>query len=446
MLSIVPPSAKHFASSLIHSHWIKDSGKLLSANIVAQGVAFLAYMVLSRLFTPADFALYNIFFSYIEVLIILSTGKYELAIVKAHTDTEAAHLFRITLWLNGIVSALLLFLALVMVLCGVSFIPLPSSLILLIPLMVFFCGTTRVYTFVFTRFRQFGKIAASEVVTSFSGVGLKILFGFLNGVLKVLHTMGLPLATVMGKVAGNIYYRLAYLRHPLPPAPRTDTWRQLKEMLHRYSNFPRYSAPKELVSSFSANLPFIWLGAYFNNVLIGLFSLALTFTMRPVNILANIFEKIFYPSTNQRYINNQPIRREIYRFLWALNTCVVPVLLVAFFFAEPIFTFLFGSRWIGTGYYVRCLLPWVLFLINANSLAFLPNVFNTQRVDFLFQLVQLLLRVVALAVGCYRQDFALSILLFCQVSAVVQALQVLWYLYQTHRYDHSLSLQDQLQS
>ena len=34
------------------SRFIKNSGTLLTGNIIAQGIAFLAYVVLLRLFTP----------------------------------------------------------------------------------------------------------------------------------------------------------------------------------------------------------------------------------------------------------------------------------------------------------------------------------------------------------------------------------------------------------
>ena len=124
--------------------FLRDSGTLLTGSVIAQGIAFLAYLVLGRLFTPEDFGLYNIFYNYIEVLIILSTCKYELAIVIADSDDEAARLTRFTLRLNAIISALLLTLGLILALTHTRLSSLPPQLYLLIPPMDFFCGTTRV--------------------------------------------------------------------------------------------------------------------------------------------------------------------------------------------------------------------------------------------------------------------------------------------------------------
>lgn len=417
------------------SRFVKNAGTLLSGSVIAQGIAFVAYLLLSRLYTSEDFGLYNVFYSYIEVLIILSTCKYEMAIVKASTDTDAYLLTRFTLRLNAVVSALLLVAAGLLTCLRVDAIPLPPLLLLLIPPMVFFCGTTRVYTFVFNRYRHFQQIAASEVVTSLSGVVAKILFGLLAAAGQLFHLIGLPVGTILGKVAGNVYYRIAGAKL-LRSQP--DASSRLLPLLKKHKAFPLYSMPRELVSSFSANLPFMWLSLHFDIALLGLFSLAVTFTMRPVNLLANVFEKVFYPTANQKIEQGQPIGSDIRKFLLTLATLVLPVLLVAFFFAEPLFTFLFGSKWVGTGFFVRCIIPWLVLLLFTNSLAFIPNVFTTQRGDFVFQVVQLGLRIVALSVGILRADFRLAILLFCAVSTLVQLCQLLWYLSQVRRYDKQL--------
>ena len=423
------------------NRFLRDSGTLLSGSLIAQGIAFLAYLVLGRLFTPDDFGLYNIFYSYIEVLIILSTCKYELAIVIADSDDQAAALTRLTLRLNALFSSLLLLIALVLALFHVTPSSLPPQLYLLIPPMVFFCGTTRVYTFLFNRYKHYRQIATSEVVTSLGGTLLKILFGLLSGAMQLFHTLGLPLGTILGKVAGNIYYRLQVKKYELRtktslPHPNTSYFIALSSS---FKNFPLYTMPKELVSSFSANLPFLWLSVHFDNALIGLFGLALTFTMRPVGILANAFEKVFYASYSEKVRQLQPLWRDTLRFTLALNAVVVPVVVVAFFFAEPLFTFLFGAKWVGTGYYVRCIIPWLVVLLNANSLAFVANIFSTQRIDFFFQIAQLLLRIAALWVGISQDNFRLAILLFCAVSTVVQLLQWGWYLVQIRRHDKKIT-------
>lgn len=414
------------------SHFIRNSGTLLTGNVVAQGLAFLAYLLLLRLFTPDDFGLCNVFFSYTEVLIILSTCKYEMAIVVAPDDNEASLLARLAFRLNALLTLLLFAVAAVMALTGVTLSNLPAILLLLLPLLVYFTGTYRIYVFLCNRHKEYRALALGEVVSVSGGTVTRILFGLLAPVLNLFHTIGLPLGSVLGKMAGHAYLHHVVCRknHYYHP-----TAAPLRPIARKYINFARYVMPRELVSSFSANLPLMWLSLYFDKPLLGLFSLALTFTQRPAGILANSFEKVLYQSSSVTVQQQLPLRRNILRFALLLGVGVAAVAAVVFLFAEPLFVLLFGGQWVGTGYYVRCLLPWMSILVISNSLSFISSIFGTQRVDFILQVVQLLLRAVALYIGIRQGDFQLAVLLFCIVSAVVQAVQLAWYLYQVHRYE-----------
>ena len=414
------------------SHFIRNSGTLLTGNVVAQGLAFLAYVLLLRLFTPDDFGLCNVFFSYTEVLIILSTCKYEMAIVVAPDDNEASLLARLAFRLNALLTLLLFAVAAVMALTGVTLSNLPAILLLLLPLLVYFTGTYRIYVFLCNRHKEYRALALGEVVSVSGGTITRILFGLLAPVLNLFHTIGLPLGSVLGKMAGHAYLHHVVCRknHYYHP-----TAAPLRPIARKYINFARYVMPRELVSSFSANLPLMWLSLYFDKPLLGLFSLALTFTQRPAGILANTFEKVLYQSSSVTVQQQLPLRRNILRFALLLGVGVAAVAAVVFLFAEPLFVLLFGGQWVGTGYYVRCLLPWMSILVISNSLSFISSIFGTQRVDFILQVVQLLLRAVALYAGIRQGDFQLAVLLFCIVSAVVQAVQLGWYLYQVHRYE-----------
>ena len=238
------------------SHFIRNSDTLLTGNVVAQGLAFLAYLLLLRLFTPDDFGLCNVFFSYTEVLIILSTCKYEMAIVVAPDDNEASLLARLAFRLNALLTLLLFAVAAVMALTGVTLSNLPAILLLLLPLLVYFTGTYRIYVFLCNRHKEYRALALGEVVSVSGGTVTRILFGLLAPVLNLFHTIGLPLGSVLGKMAGHAYLHHVVCRKNHYYRP---TAAPLRPIARKYINFARYVMPRELVSSFSANLPLMWL-------------------------------------------------------------------------------------------------------------------------------------------------------------------------------------------
>lgn len=409
------------------SRFLKDGATLISGNLWAQGIAFGAYLLLARLFTREDIGLYNVFYSYIEVLLIVSTCKYESAVVIAESEREAVAVSRLALRLNSWISlALLTLIAAVHWLCPGSRLALINShfpIALLIPPMVFFCGTSRVYTALLNRYRNFDHIALSEVVGSTVGALLKVLMGLPRLAATWLHTLGLPLGTVAGKVASNVNLRLRVRRI----VPSFDIAKgERRGAARKYRNFPLYTMPKDLVNSLSHNLPFLWLAAYADQAEVGLFAMALTFTFRPMNILYVAFEKLLYVDIAEKVRAGQSIRKDLMQFIKYLNLIALPLFVLLFFFGDVLFGFLFSARWAGCGFYIRCLLPWVYVTLTSASLIFLSNVFAKQRTEFGFYLVLLVLRVAAVIVGIATGNFRLAILLFSLSGAVVNAGLLVW--------------------
>lgn len=417
---------------------IKNAGTLLSGNVIGQGIAFLSYLLLSRLFTPEDFGLYNTFAGYLEVLIILSTCKYEMSIVVAHNDLRAVQVARMTLRLNLIVSLAVLAVVGVLTATAPAALPIPILMVWFIPLIVFLNGTSRVYHSLGVRAGRFRAIAGADVAGSLSGTVMKLLAGFLAAVVRWLHTYGLPIGTVLGIFVRNTCLRLrsAVL---LKSYPRRPSRAAMLAAARHHKHYPLYVMPKEFISSLSINLPVLWLAVHFDSALIGLFSLAFTFLQRPMLMVANAMENSFYSDSANRQREGQPLFGRLGRMAGGLAAVAVPLGVAGFFWAEPLFTFLLGDQWVGTGFYVRCLLPWIVVRLLANSLAFVGNLFETQHVDFWMQVVMLALRVAALGIGVYMNNFRLAILLFCAVSTAVQLVQLAWYLWQLRRYDKGLS-------
>lgn len=420
-------------ANILKSSLFRDSATLVSGNIIAQAISLLAYLLLTRIYSPSDYALFNIFYSYIEVLIILSTCKYELAIVVGDNEQESTSIARFAMRVNTRVSLALLTLVAVLYLTG----SLPGSfsqlgiLSLLIPPMVFFSGTSRVYAALFNRVRHYREIAASDMANSASGALLKVLFG-----LAGMFRSGMPLGTVLGQALANLVYRFRIQRLHLPRVTR----QQRLDAARRHRNFPLYVAPKDLVNSISTNLPFLWLALYFNQAEVGLFALALTFTFRPVNILNNAFDRVLYARCAELVRERMSIAHIIRRFLLLANLIALPVGILVWFTAEPIFTFFFSGKWSGCGIYVQAMLPWFFLLLSSGSLMFISNIFATQRVEFYVNLLLLALRASAIGIGIALGSFLLAIQLFSAVSFLVAAGLLIWYLVQVRRYQRSITL------
>ncbi len=405
--------------------FIKEAATLLSGSVVAQAITFVAYFVLLRIYSVEDYGLFSIFSSYIEVIIIISTCKYELAIVPAATDSEASAIGRFALKLNAIVSLALLVVLTVLTLTGT----LPGRfsrlgvLALLIAPMVFFCGTTRVLGELFNRRHGYRTIAAADIAGSATGAVTKVVFGLLG-----IHSAGMPLGTVIGRAASNLVYRVS------------GKWKveSGKFQPAKYKNFPLYVAPKDLMNSLSANLPFIWLALYFDNASVGLFGLAMTFIIQPTQIISASFERVLNARCSEAVHASLPLMPMLRRFLLPLVAVSLLGAVALWFLAGPLFGLLFGGRWADCAPYVHALLPWAVICLASLPLMFIPNIFNTQRTELILNIVRLLLRVAAIAIGIAIGNFVLAVWLFSAVSALMALVLLLWYLSLCRRHDSRL--------
>lgn len=417
--------------------FVKDSTTLISGNVVAQGIAFGSYFLLTRLYSPEVFGLLNIFYSYIEVLIIASTCKYELATVVADNEREASAVAHFALRMNTFVSILLLCIILICKLMGWHVGKLGNgSITLLIPPMVFFSGTTRVYASLYNRFRAFSTITASNVTGAVGAACLKIFLG-LSFVGKGLHNLGLSIGTVVGQAAANISYLLRLKKLNLP---KKISQKEMLAAARHHRRFAFFTAPKEFVNSLSANLPLIYLpiALSVDNAQVGLFALAYTFALRPVNLINNAFEQALYVRLSERVRAQQPMVHDLFRFLGVVNLIALPVVVVGFLFAEPIMTWCFGNEWNGCGIYMRCLIPFAWLQLSATSLSCIANVFSRQRVEFLFFMVLFVLRIIALSIGIAHNSFILAIALFALAGCCLLGILLAWYIRLAIHHDHSL--------
>jgi O-antigen/teichoic acid export membrane protein len=122
-----------------------------------------------------------------------------------------------------------------------------------------------------------------------------------------------------------------------------------------------------------------------------------------------------------------------------VNAVALPVCVVGWFIAEPLFAFFFGGRWAGCGIYVQALLPWVFLSLSSTPLTFVSNILSTQRTEFFFYLGLLALRAAAIGAGIMAGSFLLAVRLYATAGALVSVSLLVWYLWQVRRYERNLT-------
>ncbi|MDL2241550.1 oligosaccharide flippase family protein [Bacteroidales bacterium OttesenSCG-928-L03] len=405
----------------LKSESFRNVSILLSGNIIGQVIAFLAMILLARIYTDADFGVFALFMSITTILSYIGTGKYEEAIVLAKSKCEATTLVgyifkRHALFCLLIFLILLFFRKPVFELCGVE--SLNESWIFL-PCMVFVIGAFLALNNLANREKRFKAIAGANLTQSaFSALSKIAINPLLNGSLGLLT--GQLLSYV---VAGFPFYSL---RKDIR-ASFLHKWKETQAVVQKHKAFPKFNMPRSLFASVSTNLPFLVLTGIFGEAKLGLFFMAFNISFRPINLLVSSIYKVYFEKAVSLRKEGRKITPLVYSY-WKRNLLfVLPVFVLLYWFAPQIFGFVFGEEWRESAIYLRFMLPWRFMMLFNYPMDFVPLIFNRQRFYFHSEIVVFIARVLAIFAGVYLNSFEASILFYSAVNFLYITFIATWY-------------------
>ena len=292
------------------SSFFKHTATLLTANSLSQAIALLAYPLLTRIYAPDDFGLFNLFLSIGGILAIIGTGNYHYAIVLPKEETKALACVKLSFILNlivvGISSFFLLFSSQIGKLFNSESL---GEYLYLLPIFVLLTATWNILNYWFTRHQWYKPIAFYQISNSLGSSILKYMLGimeFLRG--------GLLIGTILAQVIAFAVGFLVAWKKGLSRTLHIQR-QEIVETATTYKNFPFYSLPHSLINTLGGSLPIILLAPFFSLAEIGFFGMALTLSFRPINIISSSLHQVFYPITTQKVNDNDSIMPFFKRYL-----------------------------------------------------------------------------------------------------------------------------------
>lgn len=402
------------------SNLAKNSAKLLSSNIVAQAIGFCVYPLLTRLYSPDDFGLLNLFLSIGGVLLLLATGEYYSAIVLPKTQSESNACFHVGMLCNLLVTTV----------CVLSF-PFASQIAslfnapnllswyFLLPFYVFLSASWQLLNYWYVRLVQFNRVSAYQLIHSSLNAGFKYVFGR-GGCTQG----GLLVSTVISPFIA--LSSLVVTSYSMCKQLLKINWQQVKKMAVTYRYFPCYTLPKALVNYVGGNLPVLLLAPFFSLTDIGFLGMALALSHVPINQVSKSFYQVFFEYTSRKVNQNEPIWYFFRRFLWIVGVTVLLVFALLYWILPPLVVWLLGNEWADVVPYIKALMPWLAMVCMYAPIDFVMDIFGKQDKQFYFEVALLIIRSIAMIMGICQGSFFLSVLYYSIGSALLRLLYV-WY-------------------
>jgi lipopolysaccharide exporter len=401
--------------ALFRSKFLRNVAVLMTGTAVAQVILLLAAPVLSRIFSPEAFGVFNLFAAVSAVIIPIVHLSYGPALVLPKEDSEAGSLFSLA---NGIVLAVSA-LSLVVFAVGHDAIagwlnaPDLAGWLWWMPAFLLLVGVCEVLEYWATRRKNFWSISTRRVVRSVVQVGVQIPTGAAGW-----GAGGLVTGTLIGQFAEVITLGFQVMRRDARLLLNSCHILGIKKVAVEYKMFPLYGAPGNLLNSVSQSIPTFMLSAFFGTGLVGLYGMAMRVLVYPSALLTGSLRQVLFQraaETEAQGMSNLPMFRKT--TLWLAAIAVVPT--IAIMIVGPrLFSVVLGAEWQEAGVYARWLVLWVgCMMVNVPALAAL-QVLKRQKLMMVFDGVLIAARAAALLIAGALGSAEVAVAAYAGVGAV----------------------------
>ena len=397
--------------------------RLVSGSIIAQALGIALIPIITRLYSPGDYGVFQLVLSISAILAILSCLSYQLAIMLPKDDEDSANIVVLCFILLSAFSAIIggVFILLSGWVGKVLNVPDISQYTIFLPAIVFLNGLFLVMNYWLSRRVRFGVIASAHVANMFFGRIVQIGLGI---------GAASPLGLIAGLIVGYGTALLVMLRgirddlHLFKAVSPGD----IKRLAFRYKRFPLFTSWSTLANSVSLQVAPLMLGLFFSPSVVGYYAMAHLVVNMPMSLIGSATSQVFFQKASEeknRIGSVKTVVEEVHKRLVTIGIFPILVLMIM---GEDLFALVLGSQWLVSGEYAQILAPWIFLNFIASPLSTIFIIFEKQTIDVLLNLFILLSRVAVLYVGGVYGDPVIALVLFSITGAVFWGLLNLYIL------------------
>lgn len=407
------------------SSLFKNILTLFSGTAIAQILPILLSPLLSRIYTPEDFAVFALITAVVSITATFSTFRLELATVIPENEEEARILFSTALISNLVVASisllaiggLLLFLDGNSIITGTS-----NHLLLYIPVGIWALGWYQTSNYWSTRHKTYLNNAFSKIVQAVTTVLFSIGFG-----LVIPGAEGLIIGFVTGYFFGLLVLlfrqrkdiRLNELHH--------YSLKASKSVLRKFRNFIFVNTPHSLMGVFADQGIVYVIESFFDKLIVGSFSFAFRYTKAPLGIITTSISQVFFEEASTAANAGKDVRPIMFKIQRSLFLLGIVPFVVLMFFMPDVFAFVFSDKYYHAGEISRILLPWLFLNLLMSPVSTITLVFNRQKQALLIAISDLTIRISAIVIGGIYGSSNLAFMLMSIFGSLLLIFALWWF-------------------
>src|SRR5690554_3338313 len=411
-------------SLIFRSDLTKNVTVMMSGNGLAIIFPFIMAPLISRIYTPDDFAGFELFIKIAALVAVVSALRFEIAILLPSKHAEADALFKLSiklLLLITVVSAVFVWpwreeIGTVLSNADLAY------LLWFLPLAVFFIGGQQILTQYIIRLQRFKEIASNKVLSAIANNGSKYLFGL------SAPTSG---SLVIGQILGHAIPTIAFLRIKQVRNVLATTFKSeysSRYLFKKYRDFPVVNSAHAFFDEGQKALLLFLISAYYGEFILGLFAFAWRYLRVPLQVFGYSLSQVLNEKWARDLNNGIVLKNALRRTTIGLFAIAIVPFAILFFFGEPIFTFVFGKDWTIAGTYAAYMAPWLMIHFITSPVSFLPVLYLRQKTNFVISIIGNSLILIAVAIMSYLQyDFEDVLIVLVATNSFLMIFILIWY-------------------
>jgi O-antigen/teichoic acid export membrane protein len=425
---------KYFTSYLLRSEMLRSASILISGTVVAQLLSILLQPFLRRFFTPETFGVFSVYLSLIGIIIVISSLRFDDAIVLPKTDKESANVLVLSLIFSFLIDIILFLIVLTKGGKIISFLNLPSTfpvpVLYIIPLGAFLYSTYQSLNYWLVRKQKFYSVSVNKLLRRGSEGISQIAFALFK------KSNGLIYSDIIGQTINVITVIYQTVKNGL--TFKTVSLTKLKYVFKKYKDFPKFNLVPAFMSTCSYMLPPIFINKFFSSESAGYFDLAKLLLSVPLALVASSFSSVLLQRISDRFNKRESFIPDLKPVILIVSLISLAEIFLIIIFGEYLFKFIFGNNWIFSGT-ISKILVWS-FTFNFIVSTF-TTIFVSMRRIKTYSMYQLFYFIAILSLLFFKRlgfvEF-LKIYVIIEVTCYVVLTSVMVSI--ITRYEHSLKL------
>ena len=397
------------------SKFVKNTLKLAGSTTVAQVVSVLLAPIQTRIFSPEFYGIYGFFFSIASTLTILSTVRFEFAILTVEEKRSANNLFAIVFAIPFIF-AIIIWLTLLLFgeklfnfFGGVNLSPYSG----LLAITIFISGTITLFKYYNLRNENFNIVAISNMInSSFSSILMVVL-----GVLGLNNSYGLIYGNLLGTLLAWLTHVFFFIKNEVKAIIGELNFSDMFTQLRVNSKPSLINTISAFFGFFSMQVPSILLTSLFGPEINGYYVLGYKVLKMPSILIGQALSSVFFQSATEArkegklgFLVEQSMSKLI-------NIGLFPILLLTVA-GRDLVMIIFGPGWSEAGVFIQILGLWIFASFISTPISTALIVIGKNKFFLKFNIFLLISRVISLYAG-YLLDNSRFALFFMSISGVL---------------------------